>query len=310
MGRLADVLVRQSRWFLAGSVFAGLALPDLAAALRPLLPPAVAVLLVLSMLRMDWTAVLAYGRRPGRVGLALAWVLIGAPAAVALAVAALPISPGLQAAVILMAASAPIMSSPALAVLLGLDASLALVVVVGSTLLMPLTAPWAADLLAHLPLDIPTWELMVRLAGLVAGSVAAALVLRRLLGRARLVAWGAGIDAASVVFLVLFAIAIMDGVTAELLANPARTLLIILGSFAANLGLQAAGAVLFWRTGRQAALTVGLVSGNCNMALLLAVLPAGVDADVPLYFALGQFPIYILPALLTPLYRRLRLPAP
>ncbi|SOD89603.1 hypothetical protein [Caenispirillum bisanense] len=307
MERVAHILVAHSRWWLAGSVFAGLALPELATTLRPLLPPAVAVLLVLSMLRMDWAAVLDYARRPARMGLALAWVLVGAPVVMAAVVAPLGLSDGLRAALILMAASAPIMSSPALAVLLGLDASLALVVVVAATLTMPFTAPWAADLLAHLPLAIPTWELTARLAGLVAGSVAAALVLRRLIGRARLVAWGRGIDAASVLFLVLFAIAIMDGVTAELIADPARTLLIILGSFAANLGLQAAGAALFWWTGRRAALTVGLVGGNCNMALLLAVLPAEVHPDVPLYFALGQFPIYILPAVLTPLYRRLRL---
>lgn len=307
MERIAHILVAHSRWWLAGSVFAGLALPELATTLRPLLPPAVAMLLVLSMLRMDWAAVLDYARRPARMGLALAWVLVGAPVVMAAAVAPLGLSDGLRAALILMAASAPIMSSPALAVLLGLDASLALVVVVAATLTMPFTAPWAADLLAHLPLAIPTWELTARLAGLVAGSVAAALVLRRLIGRVRLVAWGRGIDAASVLFLVLFAIAIMDGVTAELIADPARTLLIILGSFAANLGLQAVGAALFWWTGRRAALTVGLVGGNCNMALLLAVLPAEVHPDVPLYFALGQFPIYILPAVLTPLYRRLRL---
>lgn len=298
-------LVRHSRWFLFLSVFAGLVLPDLAHALRPLLPPAVVILLILSMLRMDWAAVLSTSRRPVRVALVLAWVQIGAPVAMAAVVAFLDLSVGLGAALILMAASAPIMSSPALAMLLGLEGSLALVVVVAATLLTPVTAPYAAEFLAHLPLDIAPWELMLRLAGLVALSVGGAFVLRRVLGRARLEQHGQTIDAGSVLFLVLFAIAIMDGVTAELLANPARTVLIILGSFAANLGLQAVGAVLFWKMGARAALTVGLVSGNCNMALLLAVLPTGVHPDVPLFFALGQFPIYILPAVLTPFYRRL-----
>lgn len=195
------------------------------------------------------------------------------------------------------------MSSPALAMLLGLEGSLALVVVVAATLLTPLSAPYAADFLAHLPLDIAAWELMLRLAGLVAVSVGGAILIRRLLGRSRLERHGQVVDAGSVVFLVLFAIAIMDGVTAELLAHPGRTVLIILGSFAANLGLQVFGATLFWWLGRRSALTVGLVSGNCNMALLLAVLPSSVHPDVPLYFALGQFPIYILPAVLTPVYR-------
>lgn len=299
-------LVRHSRWFLFGSVFAGLALPALASTLRPLLPPAVVMLLVLAMLRMDWQAVLAHGRRPGRVLLALVWVQVGAPVAVALAVAPLDLSVGLKAALILMAASAPIMSAPSLAVLLGLEGAMALVVVVGATLVTPLTAPYAADWLAHLPLDITPTELMLRLAGIVAVSVGSAAILRRLLGRRRLEAGAELIDAGSVLFLVLFAVAIMDGAAAALRADPVRTLLIIAGAFAANLTLQAVGAALFWRQGRRLALTVGLMTGNCNMALLLAVLPRDVHPDVPLYFALGQFPIYILPAVLTPVYRRLR----
>jgi BASS family bile acid:Na+ symporter len=41
------------------------------------------------------------------------------------------------------------------------------------------------------------------------------------------------------------------------------------------------------------------------MGLLLAVLPAATHPDILLYFAIGQLPMYLLPALLTPLYRRL-----
>ena len=41
------------------------------------------------------------------------------------------------------------------------------------------------------------------------------------------------------------------------------------------------------------------------MGLLLVVLPAGLHPDIALYFALAQFPIFILPAVLKPLYGRL-----
>ena len=37
----------------------------------------------------------------------------------------------------------------------------------------------------------------------------------------------------------------------------------------------------------------------------MAVLPASVDADVFLFIAAVQFPIYLIPTLLQPLYRRL-----
>jgi BASS family bile acid:Na+ symporter len=41
------------------------------------------------------------------------------------------------------------------------------------------------------------------------------------------------------------------------------------------------------------------------MGLLLAALPAGVDPDIALFFALAQIPMYVLPALIRPLVRRL-----
>jgi BASS family bile acid:Na+ symporter len=41
------------------------------------------------------------------------------------------------------------------------------------------------------------------------------------------------------------------------------------------------------------------------MGLLLAAFPPGTDTDVVLYFAVAQLPMYMLPALLLPLYRRL-----
>jgi BASS family bile acid:Na+ symporter len=56
--------------------------------------------------------------------------------------------------------------------------------------------------------------------------------------------------------------------------------------------------------GRRSALTVGFASGNRNMGLLLAVLPAESPPDVLLFFVLAQLPIYILPAVLGPAYRR------
>jgi len=105
--------------------------------------------------------------------------------------------------------------------------------------------------------------------------------------------------------LLVIAIAIMDGITAVLLARPSHVLLAVALGFIANVGLQLATAVLFWKRGRPEALTLGFVSGNRNAGIILAVLPASVDPDIRLYFAMAQFPIYVLPALLRPLYRRL-----
>ena len=76
-------------------------------------------------------------------------------------------------------------------------------------------------------------------------------------------------------------------------------------SFIVQALLQTLTALGFLWLGRRAAFTVGFLAGNRNMGLLLVVLPAGLHPDIALYFAMAQFPIYILPALLKPLYGRL-----
>jgi len=95
------------------------------------------------------------------------------------------------------------------------------------------------------------------------------------------------------------------GVTARLIERPDFVLLCAAAAFAANLALQAAGALVFRTAGMARALTLGLASGNRNMGLVLAVLADKADFDVVVFFAVGQLPMYILPALLKPLYRRL-----
>ncbi len=79
-----------------------------------------------------------------------------------------------------------------------------------------------------------------------------------------------------------------------------------LGALGASLGLQAVSYLSFGWLGRSSALTVGLVGGNKNMAVVWASLAAAANSpDLMLYFACAQLPIYLLPAALAPIYRRL-----
>ncbi len=64
---------------------------------------------------------------------------------------------------------------------------------------------------------------------------------------------------------------------------------------------------LEWIPRRCEAFSVGLASGNRAMALWIAVIPA-MHSDVFLYFAMAQFPVYLLPAVMAYVYARL-LPA-
>ena len=305
---IASFLVRHARLLLAVSLFIGIALPPLAALLRPVLAGSVAALLFLAMLRVGWRGLIEHVRRPAVVALGLLWLLAGRALLMWAAVAPLRLPPGIEDALVLMAAAPPIMSAPALAPLLGLDAGLSLVLVSLATLLAPLTVPSAAAWLAGAALEIDLSAFTLRIALIIFGSVGAAVVVRTALGEARVARAAPIVDAASVLLLLSFAVAIMDGIGPLLLMRPFFVAAMIAGSYVANLGLQAVGAAVFARLGRSPALTLGFLGGNCNMAVLLAALPPTADRDTLLWFALAQFPIFTLPALLARPYRWLLSP--
>ncbi len=287
-------------------VFIGLALPDLAALARPLVGPAVAALLLLTLLRVEWGQMAAYLRRPGLLLGLVVWLMLVSPVAVWAVLRVLPGPEPLEVALVLMAAAPPILGVTAIAMLLGLDGPLALVMGLAATLLTPITVPLLSLWLLGLELEVGVGAFMLRLALVVLGAFAVALLLRRLLGVAWFRARATALDGLVVLVMLLFAVAIMDGVTATLFARPDVVALWIFAAFVANPLLQLAAALAFWSwQGPRRALTIGLMSGNCNMGLLLAALPPQADYDVVLFFALAQLPMYMLPFALTPLYRRL-----
>ena len=305
MSRLLAFLGSHATWVLFVGVFLGLALPALSSLARPLLAPAVVVLLTATLVRINWQLLLGHLRRPWLAAVITAWLLLGAPLATAAVLSQLALPGALSTALVLMAAAPPILSAAPIAIMLGLDGALALVVGLAATLLTPLTVPPLALALLGLQLDISIVAFMIRLSLVVAAAFVAALVIRRLIGRDRLPRVAIHLDGLVVAVMLVFAVAIMDGVTATLTQRPMTVAIWLLVAFVANPALQIAGALAFSWLGRRRALTVGLVSGNCNMGLLLAAFPPGTDFDVVLYFAVAQLPMYMLPAVMLPIYRRL-----
>ena len=304
--RAFDYLGRHATLFLAGGVLLGLLAPPLAALARPLLIPGLLIPLVIALLRLDWNALAAYARRPGLVALLSAGLLLVSPVLMWLALKVFSLPQPLVQGLTLMAAASPIVSSAAISLILGLDAALAVVVIVVTTALIPFSLPLVALALLGLKIDIDLATFMLRLALMVGGAFAAALALRRLVPREKLAANARMLDGASVATLVMFALAIMDGVTAVALARPGYVVLVTIAAFVANILLQALGTVAALRLGMRSALTVGLMTGNCNMGLVLVALADKADFDVIVFFAMAQIPMYMLPALLSPVYARLR----
>ncbi len=301
-----EYLAKHAVACLAGGVLLGLVLPDLAALLRPALAPIVIFNLTGALLRLNFGEVAQFSKRPFLLISATTFALIASPLLMWLVLSPGYLPLGLSAALILMAAAPPITTAPAFALILGLDAAFAVFIVIACHLLTPLTLPLLAASLLGIELEISLIDLMLRLALLIGGSLALTAVLKKTLFKPAVVArHGRRIEGASVFGLILFAIAIMHGVPEMMLARPGFAALTILVAFIANAGLQAAGSLVFWWSGRRIALTVGHMAGNCNMGLILAVLGSGAPPEIVLFFALAQLPMYMLPSLALPLYRRL-----
>ena len=308
MNPLVSVLRRMGRHattLLPFSLLLGLLFQDVAAAARPLLLPLVVMLLMLALARVDWERLSALLRRPGLALMLALLNLIAVPLIVWPIWQGLGLWPSLVTALCLSAMAPGIISAATTATFLRLDSSLALLLSLFTNFLVPFTLPPLALWLLGFDLKIGLFDLSLKLAMIVAVALVGALVIRRWLG-ARIAEAGTTLDGVSVLVLMIFAIPLMDGVVARAMAEPVKLAGFIAGAFGGMLlcNLVMAVATLPFLD-RRSALTVGYCSGGRHNALLMAVLPATADPDIFLFIAAVQFPIYLIPTLLQPLYRRL-----
>ena len=296
---------RRGAPLLAAGIFGGVLVPPLAAALKPVVTPSVVLLMLLVLLRVDLVRTLALVRRPGRALSIVAALILACPVLCWLVLRVLPVDASIAAAIVIVATGPSATSSPAFARLVGLDADLSLVATLVMVALVPFTAPLIALELLGIDLSLSTGAFMLRLLLVVGLPALLAVGLRRAAGPGRLHAWGAAMDGAVVWLCVLYGFAVMDGLAARMAQDPAWVVQAVLAAFVASYGLNALTTLAFARWGVREAASAGLMAGNRNVALFLAVLPASTDPRITLFFGLYQFPLFLSPFLLRPAYRLL-----
>ena len=294
---------RYASILLAVGIFGGVASPGLARAFHGFVTPNVLMMMTLVLLRIDLPGTLAHLRRPGRVATLVAVQLFACPVLVWALTAPFPLDPGIRDGMVIFATGCAATSSAAFARMVGLDPELSLLVTLATTFLVPLTAPPTALLLMGIDLSIGTGAFMGRLALVVGLPMLLSLALRRLIGPPRLARIGPAVDGLLVWLVVFYGFAVMDGLQERIAADPAWVLQALLAAFAVDYGLNLATTLGLRRLGAGVAATAGLMSGNRNMALYLAVLPATLDPRIALFFGLCQIPLFLSPFLLSPLYR-------
>lgn len=300
-------LGRQGTRALAASIFLGLAVPPLAAYVKPHLGETVFVLLLFSYLRTDPTAFGRYLKAPGLTIVAALWVMVAVPLLFGSAYALSGIReawPALYTIMILQMAITPITSSAAFAALMGLDVAFSLVTLIVSNALSPITTVAFSYLFLGTSLFSPI-ELGTKLFFFFAASGAIAYAIRRVAGQEWIERQNEPIDGLNVLAVFIFAIAAMDGVPRHVMADPLFAIELLVLIFVLTCALIGLSVLVFLRAGLDRGLVIGLLAAFHNIGVVMAAVGTSLPDLAWFYFAMVQFPIFLLPAVLRPLARRL-----
>ena len=290
------------------SIVVGLALPQFAAAARPLLAFTIFTFVMLTFARAEVAAVRALLRSPKPLIIACVWLIAAPVVIIGLVLTGIGrdnLDPGLVLGLAVMAGAPPIMSAPAVAMMLGLEPTLLLSAVLVTTAFAPIVSPVLVEFVAGaaVPLDITV--LIQRL-----------LLLDRRSHRWRSRAsencsvWsvsgktGRFSTGSACLMYFLFAVAAMDGVLEAAVAMPWKVAQFLVFSFLmAALGFLASWFVLRALPAEQR-FVLGYGTGQRNMGMLIAALGAAAPKTTFLFFALAQVPIYLMPQIIKPLAKR------
>jgi predicted Na+-dependent transporter len=299
-------LGRQRGNAMAALVLISIVLPPLGEVLRPYLGVSIVMLLSIAFLRIDVDTFLSHIKNPTLVICASVWSAVAMP----LIIAGLSLSAGLKEhgdglflGLILQGVSSPMMAAPAFAALMGLDATLVLVVLVASTVLTPFTAPMLTSLVG-LELPLPTMEFGLTLFAIVAGSAALGLSLRRVATPERVLRYGDELDGLNIVFLLVFVAAVMGNVGVQFLAAPWTMVGLTIFAFVLFFAVLGVTYVVFLRIGRARSFALAMMMTQRNIGLMIAATNGVLPEVTWMYFAVSQIPIYLSPRMLAPLAKR------
>ncbi|MGP1397852.1 MAG: hypothetical protein ACTS3R_20295 [Inquilinaceae bacterium] len=302
--RALGFAARHGRHVLVLGLAAGIALPDLALAMKPWIGEMVVGLLFIAALRVGPRQTLgALSDMRGSLGIALLYQ-VALPVAAILGFALVGWGGPVATALILMLAAPPISGSPNLTLLTGNDPAPSLrLLVVGTAILAATVVPvfWLAPSLGDAG-DV--MAAAARLLLVIGGAAGAAFLIRGVFIKHPSPAALSAIDGMSAMALAVVVIGLMSSVGPALWANPAGLMRVLAIAFAANFGLQIAMALTLRRLGpARLVAPLAIPAGNRNLALFLTALPASVTDPLLLFIGCYQIPMYLTPILLRRLYR-------
>jgi hypothetical protein len=186
-------------------------------------------------------------------------------------------------------------------VFLGFSAPIAMEIVLLTNLLAPITGPFMGELLLGTAVPLSVMTLSLRLSAIIFGGILVAVLAKWWLGDERISTYRGRFDGIATFLLLAFLVPVFDGVRAMVFAAPLMALALAGLATALNFGHQACVFIashLLAEVRRNPSLpdetrSVAVVSGNRNLGLYFAALPA--DPLFSLFVAAYQIPIYLTP---------------
>jgi len=284
------------------SAFVPVIWPGLGTALRPGLPLMIAVFLINAFAQLDLSRARQNLTRPVRLLSATGWAILVVPA---LFWAFLNImgrdrfDPGFVLALSLQAGATPIMVTPAVALVLGMDVTFAVLLLLATMSIQPFSAPVLVSWVAGTAIPIDSFVLGRNLFVMIGGSALAAAGLRLWLGHARLDAYRHELAGINLFVFTLFGLAMFDGVVLRFFAEPFLLLGLSAVAFVVALGSIGLAMIALRAMGADEAFITGFATGHRNVGLMAAAQSASSLPElVWIYFALVQLPIYLTPQII------------
>jgi ACR3 family arsenite efflux pump ArsB len=206
--------------------------------------------------------------------------------------------------------ASPMMASPALAAVMGLDSTLVLVTLVVSTGFVPFTAPFFAYFFLGPALTLSPLALGAKLLVILMGSLVVASAIRWSTGSEAIKRHARMIDGVNILVLFVFVSAVMGNVGNEFLSDPIRVTSMTVLAFAVFFAMIGLTVAIFRKSGYARAMALGLMVAQRNMGLMVAATGSVLPETAWLFLGLSQFPIYLTPQLLKPIVQRLVRPPP
>ena len=285
-------------------VIIGLCIPFLSELARPYLSIAIFIFTFGSFLKFDSKSIGSEIANMKRNSLMILWATFGVPLSIVLIMMITRPGPELAQGLLFWALVPVSPACVAFAAILRLNIPIALLATVLGTAASPFYIPALAAVFGGYHLDIDPVETCRHLLLLVGGAYLASLAVKRL-ASPFIRENPEAITGIAVLAMFLAGMGSMRGMQAQLLTHPETSLAFVLLAYGLLFGAELAGTLLFWRYGKTAAYTAGLISGTRSITLAWVVLGNHVLPLADLFLATGMVAKYTAPGLTKWLFARI-----